>query len=135
MNKLYICLIPLIYLFRMTLTLLSFSRVFVPTPLKLGSALNNGLTWISLISIHLIIFVLKQLHSLVTIKLIQLLLNVLPQTTIARICLYWPRFFNSLLYKNNGHYIWNIITNPVPPPGSPKATRQSNCIVCLNKNL
>ena len=69
MDKLDICIIPLIYLFRMTLTFLSFAIVFVPTPLKIWSALKNGLTWIALISIHLILFILKRLHSLVTIKL------------------------------------------------------------------
>ena len=69
MDKLDICIIPLIYLFRMTLTFLSFAIVFVPTTLKIWSALNNGLTWIALISIHLILFILKRLHSLVTIKL------------------------------------------------------------------
>ena len=71
MDKLYICLISLIYLFRNTLTLLSFSIVLVPTPLKLWSALDNGLTRIALISINLILFVLKRLHILVTIKIIQ----------------------------------------------------------------
>ena len=135
MDKLDICLIPLIYLLRMTLTLLSFTIVFVPNPLKLWSALKNRLTWIYLIIIHLILFVLKQLHSLVTIKLVQCLLNMLLLTTISHICLYWTRFYYNLLYKKNGRSICNIIANRMPPPVSSKATRPYNCIVYLNEKL
>ena len=135
MDKLDFCLIPLIYLFRKTLTLLYFYIVLVPTPLKLRSTIKNGLTWIALISSHLILFVLKWHDSLVTIKLTQCLLNMLLQTTIACICLYWPQFYYSLLYKKSGSSIRNIINNPDPPPGIPKSTIPSNCIVWLNKNL
>ena len=57
------------------------------------------------------------------------------QSTLARTCLFWPRFYYSLLNKRNGKSIWNIITNPVTPKDRKKATRPSNHIVCLNKNL
>ena len=117
----------------MNLTLLSFSIVLVTNPLKSLSVINNGLTWIALISIHLILFVLKRLQILVTIKLTQCFLNMLLHTTIFCICLYCTRFYYSLLYNNSRRSICNIITNPDLPPGIPKSTRPSNRIICLNK--
>ena len=58
------------------------------------------------------------------------------QLSIVRICLYWPRFYLSLLkHKRNRHSIWKIITNPVTPEGSPKVRKPSSIIVCLNLNL
>ena len=57
------------------------------------------------------------------------------QSTLACTCLFWPWFYYSLLYQNNGQSIWDIITNPVPPKARKKATRPSNHIICLNGNL
>ena len=135
MDKFYICLIPLVYLFRMTLTIISLAIYLVPTPSKIGSALRNDIIWIVYIIIHFIIFVLKKLHTLIQIHTIQFALNMLFQSTLACTCLFWPRFYYSLLNKRNGRSIWDIITNPVPPKGSKKATRTSNHIVCLKRNL
>ena len=59
MDKLDIYLILPIYLFRMNLTLLSFAIVLVPTSLKLWISIKNGLIWIALIKMHIILFVLK----------------------------------------------------------------------------
>ena len=58
---------------------------------------------------------------------------MLLQTTLARICLFWPRFYYSLLYKKRGRSIWDIITNPVPPDG--KKVGGPIKMVCLNENL
>ena len=135
MDKFSKCLIPLVYLFRMILTIIHLAIFLVPTPSKIWTALRNGITWILYIIIHFILFVLKKLHTLIQIHTIKFLLNMLFQSTLARACLFWPRFYYSLLNKRTGRSIQDIITNPVPPKGSKKATRPSNHIVCLNKNL
>ena len=119
----------------MTLTIISLAIFSVPNPSKIGSALRNGITWILYIIIHYILFVLKEINTLIQIHTIQFLLNMLFQSTLSRTCLFWPRFYYSMLNKSNGWSILDIITNLVPPKGSKKATRPSNHIVCLNKNL
>ena len=135
MDKFDICLIPLVYLFRMTLTIISLATFLVPTPSKIGSALRNGITWIFYNIIHFIIFVHKKLHTLIHIHTIQYVLNVLFESTLALTCLFWPQFYYNLLNKGNERSIWDIITNPVTPKNSKKSTRPSNHIVCLNKKL
>ena len=115
--------------------MISLAIFLVSTPSKIGSAFKNGITWISYMNIHLIRFALKKIHTLIQIYTIKFVLNMLFQSTLARTCLFWPRFYYIMLNKREGQSIWDIITNLVPPKGSKKATRPSNHIVCHNKNL
>ena len=136
MDKIDFCLIPFIYLFQPTLTILTIATLFILTPYTIGKALKNSLTLNTIFILHMTLFVLPGFHSLVQIPIIQLRLILFQQLSIVRICLYWPRFYLSLLkHKRNRHSIWKIITNPVTPEGSPKVRKPSSIIVCLNLNL
>ena len=64
MDKLDLVLIPLLYLFRMTLTLISVAINFMPTPSKVWKAIRISITWNAFISPHMILFVLLTLHGL-----------------------------------------------------------------------
>ena len=101
----------------MTLTLVTLAITLVPTPSQIVRVLRNGIIWIAVFGIHFVLFALKMTHRLVQIRPIQFALKMLIQSTLARICLFWPRFYYSLLYKKKGRSLWEIITNPVPPNG------------------
>ena len=132
MYKLDLVLIPLLYLFRMNLTLISVAIKCMPTSSKVQTTIRNAITWTVIIIIHLILFVLSDLHILTQIPIIQILLNTMEQSIIARTCLLWPEFYYSLFKPDkNIRTIWEIITSPVPPDGR-KASKQSNRIPCLN---
>ena len=104
----------------------------MPTPSKVWTAIRNAITWTDIISLHLIIFVLSDLHRLTQIPIIQILLNMTEQSFIVRACLFWPNFYYCLFKPNkNRQTIWEIITSLVPPDIH-KATEQSNRIPCLN---
>ena len=45
MDKVDLCLIPFIYLLRLTLNILSVVIFLMPTPANLGKAIQNGITW------------------------------------------------------------------------------------------
>ena len=133
LDKIDICLIPVIYLIRMTFTTFFFAISLLPTLSQIVKVPVNTLTWITVFGIHFALCVLELGHNIVQIRPIQFVLNMLLQTTLARICLFWPRFYYSLLYKKRGRSIWNIITNPVPPDG--KKVGGPVKMVCLNENL
>ena len=117
----------------MTSTTLTFAISLIPTPSQIVRVFRDGITWITVFSIHFALCVLKMTHYIIQIRPIQFILNMLLQTTLARICLFWPRFYHSLLYKKRGRSIWDIITNPVPPDS--KKAGGPRKIVCLNENL
>ena len=71
MDKIYLGLIPLPYLFRMTLTLISVAMNFLPTPSKVWMAIRSEIIWTANISLHLILFFLSALHILTKIPIIQ----------------------------------------------------------------
>ena len=117
----------------MTITILAFAISLFPTLSQIVTVPKNTLTWITVFGIHCVLCVLQLVHKIVQIRPIQFILNMLLQTTLARICLFWPRFYYSLLYKKRGRSIWDIITNPVPPDG--KKVGGPMKMVCLNENL
>ena len=88
MDKLDLVLIPLLYMFQMTLTLISVAIKFIPTPSKVGTEIRNATTWTAIISLHMILFVLSDLHRLTQITIIQIPLNMMEQLIIARTCLF-----------------------------------------------
>ena len=88
MDTLDLVLIPLLYLFRMTLTLISVAIKFTPTPSKVWTAMRNAITWTAIISLHMIIFVLSALHRLTQIPIIQIPLNMMEKSIIGRACLF-----------------------------------------------
>ena len=136
MYKLDFCLIPFIYLFWLTLTILYVATLFVPTSYTIGGALKNSLTWTDIFILHPIIFVLSGLHNIVQIPIIQIPLNIVQQLSTVLIFLYWPKFcFDLLKHISNSHSVWGIITNSVPPEVSSKSWKPSNQIVCLNQNI
>ena len=117
----------------MTITTLDFAISLLPTLPQIVRVPRDTLTWITVFGIHFALCVLKLVHNIVQIRSIQFILNMLLQTTLARICLFWPRFYYSLLYKKRGQTIWDIITNPVPPDG--KKVGGPIKMVCLNENI
>ena len=132
MDKLDLVLIPLLYLFRMTLTLIYVAMNFMLTPSKVWTEIRNAITWTAIISLHLILFVPSALHRLTQIPIIQVLLNMTEQSFIVRACLFWPKFYYCLFKPNkNIRTIREIITSPVLPDGR-KASKKSNRIPCLN---
>ena len=135
MDKLDLVLMPLIYLLRMTLTLISVAIKFMSTPSKVWTAIGNTITWTAIISLHMILFVPSVLHRLTQIPIIQIPLNMMEQLIIGRACLFWPKFYYCLFKPDkNRQKIWEIITSPVPPDGR-KASKQYNRIPCLNKTF
>ena len=52
MDKLYLALIPFIYLLQMTLTILSVAMFLLPTPGNLGKAIRRGAPWMAIIILH-----------------------------------------------------------------------------------
>ena len=135
MDELNLVLITLLYLLRMTLTLMSVAITFVPTPSKVWTAIRNAMTWTAIISLHMILFVLSALHRLTQIQIIQILLDMMDQSIIGRACLFWPKFYYCLFKPDkNRRTIWEIITSPVPPEVR-NASKQSNRIPCLNATL
>ena len=101
MDKLDLVLIPLLYLFRMTLTVTSVAMNFMPTPSKVWTAIRNVITWTAIMSLHLNIFVLSALHRLTQIPIMQILLNMMEQSFIARASLFWTKFYYCLFKLNN----------------------------------
>ena len=94
--------------------------------------MKNAITWTAIVSLHFILFVLSALHRLTQIQMIQIPLNMMQQSFLVHICLFWPRFYFCLFKPNeNRRSIWEIITCPVPPEGR-KASTQSNRIPCIN---
>ena len=76
MDKLDFCLIPFVYLFRMTFSILLlalFLALYFTTIVT--KALQNTAIWIGLICIHLILFTLSALYCLVQLQPIQFTLN------------------------------------------------------------
>ena len=135
MDKLDLVLISLLYLFRMTLTLISVAINLVPTPSKIWTAIRNAITWTAIISLYIIIFFLLALHRLTQIPIIQIPLNMMEQSIIGRACLFWTKFYYCLFKPdNNRRTIWEIITSPVLSYGR-KSSKQSNIIPCLNKTI
>ena len=80
----------------------------------------------------MILFVLSALHRLTQIPIIQIPLNMMEKSIIARSCLFWPKLYYCLFKPdNNRRKIREIITSPVPSNGR-KSSKQSNRIPCLN---
>ena len=128
MDKLDFCLVPFLYSFRVTLTILSVVIPFMPTPLKLWTAFKNGAIWTAIIGLHSILFVLSALYRLTQIWTVKVALNMVQNLTLVRIYLYCPKIYYSLFKpRPNRRSIWAIITCLVPPDG-PKASNQSNRI-------
>ena len=150
MDKLDFCLIPFVYLFWMTFSILSlalFLALYFPTIVT--KALQNTAIWIALTCIHLILFTLSALYRLVQIRPIQFILNLFQQSSVIYTILSWPRFcYSKIIIKEKRRYLWEILKNPVPPYG-PKSDKRvvtlwqqggiyhlmRNKIVCLNQNM
>ena len=124
LDKIDVCLIPLIYLFRLTLTLVSTTFCI---PHFVYNTINNGATWTSIVCIHIILFALRWLHFLARIPV-----NFVLQNPISQVLLYWPKFYWHLFEPDpTRRSIWTIVTNPIPAEG-PKAQRARHSIPCLN---
>ena len=150
MDKLDFYLIPFVYLFRKTFSILSlalFLALYFTTIVM--KALQNTAIWIALICIHLILFTLSALYCLVQIRPIQFTLSFLQQSSVVYTILFWPRFYYLIIKtKEKNRYLWEILKNPMPPNG-PKYDKRvvtvwqqggsdhlmRNKIVCLNKNM
>ena len=104
---------------------------FMPTPSKVRKAIRNEITCTAIISFHLILFFLSDLHRLTQIPIIKISLNMIEQSFIMRACLLWPKFYYYLFKQNNNRRtIWEINTCLVPRDVR-KAREQSNRIPCL----
>ena len=103
MDKLDLVLIPLLYLFRMTLRLISVAMNFMPTPSKVWTAIRNAITWTAISSPRLILFLFSSLHRLTQIPIIQIQLNMMEQSFIVRACLFWPKILLMSLQTKQEH--------------------------------
>ena len=117
MDKLDFFLIPFVYLFRMTFSILSLALLLaLYFPTIVTKALQNTAIWIALIRIHLILFTLSALYRLVKIRPIQFTLNFVQQFSVVYTILYWPRFYYSIIKtKEKRRSFWEILKNPVSP--------------------
>ena len=150
MDKLDFCLIPFVYLFWMTFSILSLAlSLALYFPKMFTKALQNTAILISLICIHLILFTLSTLYRLVQIQPIQLTMNLVQKSSVVYTILFWPIFYYSIIKTKEKHRsLWEILKNPVPPNG-PKSDKivvtvwqqvgtdhfMRNKIVCLNQNI
>lgn len=126
MDKLDLFLIPLVYLFRMTLTLISLAIFLCPTPSSMGQTVVNGYQWLQILCIHPLRFALRWVHFLIGVPY-----NLVMQSSILRIITFWPKFYWSLFKpKPDRQSIWNILTNPEPLEGT-KTKNVSNRMICL----
>ena len=64
MDKIDLCLIPFIYLLRLTLNILSVVIFLMPTPENLGKAIQNGIPWMAIISLHTTTLPISQFYLL-----------------------------------------------------------------------
>ena len=136
MDKIDFCLIPFIYLFQLTLTILNVATFFVPTPSTIGRALKNILTWTTIFSLHLILFILSVLHSFVQIIIINIPLNTVHQLSIVHYYLYRKQYYLSLFKHNsNISLFWKILTNPVLLEGVTKSHKPSILLFVLIKTF
>ena len=116
MDKIYIFLIPFIYVFRLKLTILIVDILFVSNPSEIGRALKNGLAWNNIFSLHMILFDISGLHSLAQIPIIKFPIRIFQKLSIVRLCLYWPKF-HFIIFKQNYYRrpFWELITNAARP--------------------
>ena len=96
MDKRDLVLVPLLYLFPITLNLISIAINLMPTPSKVWTEIRNAITWTAIISLHMIIFVISDLQRLTQIPIIQIPLNMIYQSIIWRACLFWPKLYYCL---------------------------------------
>ena len=132
MDKLDLCLIPFIYLFRMTLTILSTFNFIVHNPSIIGREFKNTLTWMEISGMHLILIMLSGLHRLIQFKFIQVSLNMMLRLPLSCTIIFWTKFYYSLFkHKEGRRSFWSIATNPlVSDYRTP--VRQSNEITYFN---
>ena len=124
MDKIDLCLIPLIYLFRTTLIIVS-ALTCIPRFVK--NTLVNTATWFTLVCIHILLFALRWTYYGVRMPV-----NLVLQSLLFRILSFWPKFYWHLFKPDpTRRSIWQILTSPVPPDG-PKAMQPSTNIPCLN---
>ena len=64
MDKVDLCLIPFIYLLRLTLNILSVVILLMPTPANLGKVIQNGIPWMAIISLHTTTLPINQFYLL-----------------------------------------------------------------------
>ena len=124
-DKLDFCLIPFVYLFRMTFSILSLALLLaLYFPTIVTKAPHNTEIWIALTCTHLIIFTLSALYRLVQIRPIQFTLNFVQQSSVVYTILFWQRFYYSIIKtREKRRSLWGILKNPVPPNG-PKANKR-----------
>ena len=64
LDKLDVCLIPFIYLLRLTLNILSVVIFLMPTPANLGKVIQNGIPWMEIIILHTTTLPITQFYLL-----------------------------------------------------------------------
>ena len=122
MDKLDAFMIPFVYVFRLTLILVS---TIVLIPYSIWNFTCSLYHWILILLIYPLLFVLEKLHTLVRIPV-----NMFIQSLLYRTISYWPKFYWSLFKPKEGRRsIWKIITNPIPDTGP--RPKQPGRIVCL----
>ena len=114
----------------------SISVVFTLTlnlPTNIATSIRNTITWMTILGIHTILWMLSGLHHVIQFRTIQISLNVAFYSTPMKAILFWPRFYYSLFKLKEGRRtILNILANP-DDSGSGRLTPSSNRIACLNE--
>ena len=134
MDKLDFIFIPLVYLFRMTLTFISVVfTLTVNLPTNIATRVRNIITWMTIQGIHTILWMLSGLHYGIQFRTIQISLNAVFHSTPMKAILFWPWFYYSLFLKKEGRRtILNILANP-DDTGGGRLTPSPNRITCLNE--
>ena len=96
MDRMDLCLIPFIYLFRITLILLSKSTFTVHTPSIIGRELKNTVTWMTVSGMHSILFALSGIHILIKFKVAQVPLNTMLQIPLPQTIMFRTKFYYRL---------------------------------------
>jgi len=104
-------MIPFIYLFRSTLTLILVAKLLlVSTPSFIGRSLQNTITWMHYFSTHVLLYLLIGIYHTV-----QTPLSIIMSTPLWQLTNYWPKFYCSLFKPNpSRRSIWTIFANLDP---------------------
>ena len=105
----------------------------VNLPTNIATSVRNTITWMTILGIHTILWMLSGLHYVIQFRIIQISLNVVFHSTPMKAILFWPRFYYSLFEPKEGRRtILNILAN-TNDTGGGRLTLSFNRITCLNE--
>jgi hypothetical protein len=113
MDKIDLILFPFVYLFRMTLTVLSLAILVTPSLNQIGYCVELTSIWIVIFISHILLSAIYHLHCILCFTF-----NIIQKLWLA--LAFWPRlFWHFFGPSSSGRPIWQIITNANGIPTSP----------------